>query len=153
MGQWRCIAFTKQHIAEQVHQRIPLGPGEIAVRDFIVGIAEIQQEGRNRVRHRRAFRTQHLVRADLHAFDLHHVRKIRRITHIDFQEQYRRIRGYMIVFALLLFLQGILLFVTRLALVGNNAERAPLSRLVEPVLCDRIDLEAFHPEFGGAVDA
>src|SRR5215213_2812076 len=147
------VALAEEEVAEQVHDGVSFGPAEVAVRRPAGRVAQVEQQGGDGVGDHRAYRSQHLVSADLHASHLQNVLELRGVLHIDLQEEYGLTWRDVVVLALLLLLAGVLpRVVARAAPVGDDLDLALLRRLVYKALGRLVDLYPLLPELERAVD-
>src|SRR5829696_2540875 len=128
------VPFPEEEVAEQVHDGVPFGPAEVAVRRPACGVAQVEQQGGDSVGHHRALGPQHLVPADLHAAYLEHVLELRGVLHVDLEEEDREVFRYVVVLALLLLLFSVFSFVARLAPVGDDVDLSLVASLVDEPL-------------------
>src|SRR5215208_1403489 len=146
------VPLPKEQVAEQVHNRVALGPPEIAVRRLVGGVAQVQQQRGDGVGDDRALGTQDLVAADLHALHLQHVLELRGIFYLYLEEEDRLACRDVVVLALLLLLAGVLLGVVAAAPpVGDDVDVALVRRPVYKALGRLVDLYPLLPELEGAV--
>jgi hypothetical protein len=83
------VAFTEEDEPRQILQGIAFRPAEIGVRRVAQAIADGQQHGGNRIRHRRAFRAQHAKPADLLCRDAYRRGELGGVADSHLQEDHR----------------------------------------------------------------
>src|SRR5918998_6159526 len=59
VGDGRCVSFTEEDVADQIDDGVALRPPEVAVRRLARRVAQVQEEGRDRVGDDGAYATQH----------------------------------------------------------------------------------------------
>src|SRR5215208_5302064 len=148
VGDRCCVALPEEDKTEQVDDRVALRPAEVAVRRFVGGVAQVEQEGRDRVGDDRTLGPKHLVPADLHAPDIKHVLELRGVLHVDLEEEDLLAGRDVVVLALLSLFAGVLLFRALAPTVGNEVD--VLARFVDEPLRGLVHLYALLAQFRGA---
>src|SRR5215212_11314874 len=145
------VALPKEQVAEQVHNRVALGPPEVAVWSLVGRIAQVQQQRGDGVGHHRALGTQDLVAADLNALHLQHVLELRGVFHLYLEEEDRLACRDVVVLPLLLLLAGVLLLGAVAAAVGDQVDVTPTC-FIDEALRRLVYLYAFLAQLERAVD-
>src|SRR3712207_3752376 len=153
MGDRGGVPLPEEQKAEQVHDGIALRPPEVAVWRLASGVAEVEQEGGDGVGHHRAFCAQHLVVADLYAAHLQHVGEFGGVFYLNFEEEDRHAVGYVVVFALLLLLSGVLFGIGAPPTpVRDDVDLAPVGRLAYEPSGRFVYLYPLLAQLGRAID-
>ena len=137
------VAFPEREELQQVGDGISLGPAEVRVRKHARDVADMQEQGRDRVRHRRADAPEDAMPVHIGTGHLELVSELRRIAGTHFEEKDRLVRRQMMRIASLAKLAVVLLAVAGVRPVRDDADRPPRGFLQEPargrVRGDRMD--------------
>src|SRR5215210_8109467 len=150
VGDRCCVALAEEDKAEQVDDRVARRPAEVAVRRFVGGVAQVEQEGSYGVGDDRTLSPKHLVPADLHAPDLKHVLELRGVLDVDLEEEDLIAGRDVVVLALLSLFAGVLLLGALAPTVGNEVD--VLIRFVEEPLRRLVHLYALLPQLRRALN-
>src|SRR5919109_4267408 len=81
------IPFAQGEELQKVRDWIPLGPSEVRMRDLPGEVADVEKQGRDRIRDRRTHAAQDTVAIDGNAGDLQLIAELRHVARPYFQEQ------------------------------------------------------------------
>src|SRR5215210_2352799 len=151
VGDRCCVALAEEDKAEQVDDRVARRPAEVAVRRFVGGVAQVEQEGSYGVGDDRTLSPKHLVPADLHAPDLKHVLELRGVLDVDLEEEDLLAGWDVVVLALLSFFASVFLFRALAPAVGNEVN--VLARFVDEPLRRLVHLYALLAQLRGALNS
>src|ERR1051326_6059851 len=122
----RDVALAEQDVVDEVSERVALAPTEIDVRKLARRVAQVEQEGRDGVRHGGTLGAQDAGALDVNPAYLQHARELRRVARRDLEEDDWVARRDVIVGALLALLVPVLRRVAHVAPVRDDANLAAL---------------------------
>ncbi len=140
------LAVAEDQEADQMADRVALGPGEIGVRDLAGAVAEGEEDGGDRVRDRGARDPQPSYAVLLLAVHGDVRREVRGVAQQDLQKQHRAAVRDMGLLALAVLLGAVLPAAVLLRLVRDQPQRPVLGRLV-----DEAGRGVVERDLGGAV--
>ena len=154
MGQRGDVAFTGEQEPQGVLARSPLRPLEVDVGGHVVLLADRQQDSGQDVGDAGAGRPEHPVVADPGGGDLHLGGEVAGVADLDLQEHGRLADVEVVVETHVERLLVVLLVVSGLDLVRDEAHRRVLHQdLVEQLLGGLVEGDLLDPQLGGAADA